>query len=286
LNEQSLYARVDEGDAKIGVMMRDKKPPVAALLGWIVVFGICQIRSCAFAGPFLALLAISKHVALHGLARYDFLFIGAIVIQILLVLLRLENGREVAVLFMFHLIGLGLELFKTSPGIGSWSYPEACRLRLLGAPLYSGFMYASVASYIMQAWRIFDLRIERFPSLGASVALCAAIYANFFTDHYIVDLRWVLGVLVLALFWKTRVEYAVLGKRHKMPIALSFCLIGFFIWVAENIATYYGAWVYPVQAHHWSVVSSTKISSWTLLIIISFVIVASLKQVFPTGRSR
>jgi uncharacterized membrane protein YoaT (DUF817 family) len=66
-----------------------------------------------------------------------------------------------------------------------------------------------------------------------------------------------------------------------MPLALAFLLIGFFIWVAENIATYFGAWVYPHQAQQWAIVGPTKISSWMLLVIISFIIVASLKQIFP-----
>ena len=57
-----------------------------------------------------------------------------------------------------------------------------------------------------------------------------------------------------------------------------FFLVGFFIWVAENISTYFGAWVYPEQRAGWQIVSFGKISSWTLLVIISGMIVADLKQ--------
>ena len=64
-------------------------------------------------------------------------------------------------------------------------------------------------------------------------------------------------------------------------MALSFLLIGFFIWVAENIATYFGAWQYPHQKRQWAIVGPTKISSWMLLVIISFIIVAALKEIFP-----
>ena len=73
-----------------------------------------------------------------------------------------------------------------------------------------------------------------------------------------------------------------------MPLVLSFVLIGFFIWIAENIATYFGAWVYPNQAKQWAIVGPAKISSWMLLVIISFIIVAALKEIFPTqkGESR
>ncbi len=55
-------------------------------------------------------------------------------------------------------------------------------------------------------------------------------------------------------------------------------MIGFFIWVAENIATFFGAWVYPEQIARWTAVSAQKLSSWFLLVIISFVIVADLKH--------
>ena len=246
-----------------------------------VVFGIKQAAACVFAVSFLFLLAISSHVHIPGLARYDFLFLSAIAIQIVLVAMRLENWREVAVLSVFHLIGMGLELFKTSPSIRSWSYPEPAFFHIRTVPLYSGFMYASVASYIMQAWRLMQVRLTAFPPFPLAVGLCAAIYANFFTDHYMVDLRWPLAVCVLFLFRRTHVNFTVVKKVRRMPLALSFLLIGFFIWVAENIATYFGAWQYPHQKRQWAIVGPTKISSWMLLVIISFIIVAALKEIFP-----
>jgi uncharacterized membrane protein YoaT (DUF817 family) len=246
-----------------------------------LVFGVKEAAACVFAGSFLFLLAISRHLAIPGLLRYDFLFLGAIAIQILLIALRLETAREVAVLSLFHVIGMGLELFKTSPGIGSWTYPEPAFFHVATVPLYSGFMYAAIASYVMQAWRLFDLRMTGFPPFWAAVALSALVYANFFTNHYIVDLRWPLAGGVLALFWRTRVHFTVTRIERRMPLILSFALIGFFIWVAENIGTFFGAWVYPNQLHQWAIVGPNKISSWTLLVILSVIIVAALKQVFP-----
>ena len=70
-----------------------------------------------------------------------------------------------------------------------------------------------------------------------------------------------------------------------MPIALSFVLIGFFIWIAENIATFFGAWEYPNQTEAWSLVHLGKVSSWLLLVIVSFLIVATLKRVKGESRS-
>jgi len=249
-----------------------------------LVFGVKQAAACVFAGSFLFLLAISGHISVRGLARYDFLFLAAIAIQIVLVAVRLENWREVAVLSLFHLIGIGLELFKTSPHVRSWSYPEQAFFHLKTVPLYSGFMYASVASYIMQAWRLLHVRLTEFPSFPMAVGLSAAIYANFFTNHYIVDLRWPLAAAVLLLFRRTQVHFTVTSTERRMPLALSFLLIGFFIWVAENIATYFGAWQYPHQKRQWAIVGPTKISSWMLLVIISFIIVAALKELFPKNQ--
>lgn len=253
----------------------------AAYLSEFLAFGTKEAASCVFAGSFLFLLAISSHVRIPGLARYDFLFLSAIAIQVVLVVTRLENWREVAVLSLFHLIGMGLELFKTSPSIRSWSYPEHAFFHLRTVPLYSGFMYASVASYIMQAWRRLNVRMAGFPNFWMAVSLSGLIYANFFTDHYLPDIRWFLSAAVLALFWKTRVHFTSLRVERKMPLVLSFVLTGFFIWIAENIGTFFGAWVYPNQARKWAIVGPAKISSWTLLVIISFIIVASLKEVFP-----
>jgi len=250
-----------------------------------LVFGLKEAQSCVFAGSFLFLLAISGHVRIPGLARYDFLFLSAIAIQLLLVALRLENWREVAVLSLFHLLGMGLELFKTSHSVRSWSYPEHAFFHVRTVPLYSGFMYASVASYIMQAWRRFDLRLSHFPNFKLAVGVSVAIYANFFTNHYTVDIRWPLAAAVIILFWRTRVHFTTVRIERSMPVVLSFLLIGFFIWVAENIATFFGAWVYPHQAQQWAIVGPSKISSWMLLVIISFIIVAALKEIFPKDQA-
>lgn len=62
-----------------------------------------------------------------------------------------------------------------------------------------------------------------------------------------------------------------------MPLPLAFLLIGFFIWIAENISTLFGGWQYPNQAESWELVHLGKISSWGLLVVITFTIVAELK---------
>ncbi len=249
----------------------------------LLIFGINQVKSCAFAGPFLLVLAISSHLSVAGTSHYDLIFVCAILIQAALVATKLETVREVLVLSAFHFLGMMLELYKTSPAIHAWSYPEACFFRIGTVPLYSGFMYASVASYIMQAWRIFDLKIDRLPSQLTASALCAAIYANFFTERTLGDARWWLFGLLLLTFRHTSVQFTVLDNQppRKMPLLAAFGLIGSFIWLAENFATYFGAWVYPDQRHGWTIVHVEKVTSWTLLVIISLIIVALLKKAFP-----
>src|SRR3989344_2861217 len=101
------------------------------------VFGIKQARAAIFAGSFLFLLIISSHIPLFGLARYDFLFIAAVLIQVVLYYTKWETKDEVKVIFLFHIIGLVLELYKTSAMVGSWSYPEEGVLKIATVPLHS-----------------------------------------------------------------------------------------------------------------------------------------------------
>lgn len=252
--------------------------PLKPALHEFLVFGLKQARACVFAASFFAILFLSKHIPLFGFARYDFIFIAALVLQAILVLTKIETFDELKMIFLFHLIGLCLELFKTSPHIGSWSYPEPGFFKLWTVPLYSGFMYAAVASYFSQAWRILQARVEHYPPYWVSIPLCVAIYLNFFADSFGFDIRWILTALVVIAFWKTTMHFTVTKKERKMPLILSFLLVAFFIWVAENISSYYGAFRYPNQVHAWNLVASQKVHSWFLLVIISFIIVADLKQ--------
>lgn len=243
------------------------------------VFGLKQARACIFAGLFFLVLLFSRHVHIAGLARYDFILVATMLIQFALLVTRIETLAEAAVLAVFHALGLGLELFKTQPGIHSWSYPEPGIFKIGAVPLFSGFMYAAVASYMCQSWRIMKLRLTGYPPHALSIVLSAAIYVNFFTHHFIGDFRWWLVAAVVVVFARTRVHFTVLERERAMPMVLSFVLIGFFVWVAENMATFLGAWVYPNQRTGWSAVDASKISSWSLLVIVTFIIVADLKHV-------
>lgn len=240
-------------------------------------FGWEQALSCLFPVVIFASLALTKVIPLPFLPRYDWLLLICLVMQWGMLRSGLETRDELKVITLFHLIGLALELFKVH--MGSWSYPEEGYFKFGGVPLYSGFMYASVASYLCQAWRRLKVELVDWPPFWLVVPLAAAIYLNFFVHHFWVDIRWWLSGLVIIVFWRSRVIYEVGGIKHRMPISLSFVLIGFFIWIAENIATFFGAWEYPNQEEAWSLVHLGKVSSWLLLVIVSFLIVATLKLV-------
>ncbi|WJH37574.1 DUF817 domain-containing protein [Paenibacillus sp. CC-CFT747] len=240
-------------------------------------FGYQQAVSCLFAVCVFGTLALSKLLPLPAGHRYDFILVVLLLVQVMMVASGLETKDELKVICVFHLIGLALELYKTH--MGSWTYPEASWSKVFGVPLYSGFMYASVASYLCQAWRRFNLSMTGWPARGSAAVLGTLIYLNFFTHHFLPDFRWVLMVLVFVVFWKTWVSFTVRDRTYRMPLSLSFLLIGFFIWVAENIATFFGAWQYPDQEQSWHLVGIQKIGSWYLLVIISIILVAQLKRV-------
>ena len=237
-------------------------------------FGWLEVQCCLFAVAVFAGLALSKAIPLP-IARYDALLAYGLLATAVFFLLKLETAREVAVIFAFHLIGLALELFKVR--VGSWTYPEEAWTMVAGVPLYAGFMYAAVGSYLCQAFRRFDLRVNRFPWLAA-VALAGSAYANFFTHHYLPDLRWLVALGFVVALWPSRVSFTVGRRRYAMPLSLSFVLIGFFLWVAENGATWLGAWQYPDQAAFWQLVHVGKWGSWALLVSLSFVLVAAVKR--------
>ena len=242
-------------------------------------FALKNARSCLFPLFIFAMLALSQVVALP-VARYDFLLAACLGMQALMLVTGLETRDELKVITLFHLLGLALELFKVH--VGSWSYPEAAFFKVWDVPLYSGFMYASVASFMIQAWRWFGLRFLRWPPAWLVVPLGALIYLNFFTNAVLPDIRFVLIAAVLVVFGRSWVAFTPVSTERRLPVVLVFVLIGTFVWFAENVSTFLGAWQYPDQQDGWRVVSLHKLSSWALLVIVSLMIVVQLKRVKGT----
>ncbi len=242
-------------------------------------FGIKEARACLFAGLFFLAVFCVPRTGVLGVPRYDVLLAVALAIQAWMLAAKLETWDEVKSIGLFHVIGFALEAFKTSGHIGSWSYPDFGYTKLFGVPLFSGFMYAAVGSYIIQAWRLFDLRIRHHPPYWMAALIAILIYANFYTHHYIGDYRWYLAACALGLYARTTVIFRPLDRDRQMPLLLAFVLIGFFIWLAENLGTLMGVWRYPNQLGAWSAVHVSKWSAWSLLVVMTFTIVANLKHV-------
>jgi len=250
--------------------------PWTSFIFEFVSFGVKNAWACLFGGLMLALL-VGTHLFYPkdaGLARYDFLTIAALLIQAGMLATRLETWEEARVIFAFHVVGTIMEIFKT--GVGSWIYPEEAMLRIAGVPLFSGFMYACVGSYIARIWRIFAFRFERFPPIWLQGVLAAAIYVNFFAHHYLPDIRLALFIGAIAIYGPCMLYFRPDLKYRPMPLAIGLLLVSLFIWFAENLGTFARAWVYPGQDAGWKPVSLAKLGAWYLLMIISFVLVAAL----------
>jgi uncharacterized membrane protein YoaT (DUF817 family) len=248
--------------------------PVTAFVFEFVSFGVKQAWSCLFGGLMLALL-LGTHLfypEAAPLARYDFLTLAALAIQAAMLATRLETWEEARVIFVFHVVGTVMEIFKTD--VGSWIYPEESLLRIAGVPLFSGFMYASVGSYLARVWRIFDFRFTRFPPLWLQGLLALAIYVNFFSHHYLPDFRIGLFIASALIYGACFVHFRPDLKERFLPLVVGMVLVALFIWFAENLGTFARAWIYPAQDGGWRPVSIDKLGSWYLLMIISFVLVA------------
>ena len=257
-------------------------PPLARAPRGLVeflYFGIKEARACLFAGLFFVAIFVVPRAGLFGIPRYDLLLLIALAIQAFMVLAKLETLDELKAITLFHLVGFVLEAFKTSSAIGAWSYPDFAYTKVLGVPLFSGFMYAAVGSYVIQAWRLLDVRVRHHPPYWLATLVALAIYVNFFTHHWIGDYRWYIAACALGVYARTTVVFRPLDRDRRMPMLLAFVLVGFFIWLAENFSTFFGIWRYPDQLGAWSTVHVGKWSSWSLLVVMTFTIVAHLKHI-------
>lgn len=256
-------------EKRIATWTRPKLPFFAAEF---LTFGLKQAWACLYAAVMLALILGTKAIwkPEWALARYDFLTLAAVALQVLLLKLKLETPREAMVIFLYHVVGTIMEIFKTK--MGSWAYPEPSLIRIGGVPLFTGFMYACVGSYMVRAIRLFDMRFSPYPPFWTTAVLAAAIYLNFFAHHYLWDMRYPLMAATVLLYARTRITFRPYQRVYWMPLPVAAFLTAIFLWIAENIGTYTGTWLYPSQTT-WHVVGLAKMGSWYLLLFLSFVLV-------------
>ena len=239
-------------------------------------FFVASLRSSFFGAFLLAIFLLTEIVTVPFVSRYDFIFLAAVGFQICALLFRFETLREFFVIVMFHILATLMELFKTNPAIGSWTYPSvgSAVFTLGTVPLFTGFLYSAIGSYISRAFVFLKLRYERFPAYYHLWILAVIIYINFFTHHFFFDARYLVFAYVCIIFFKTKVHFQVYRKERSIPFLLTVLLTAFFVWIAENIGTFTTIWLYPDQLEYWHLVSFTKVGSWFLLLILSFALVS------------
>lgn len=236
-------------------------------------FGMLELRACAYAIVLVLAMAVTLVLPLP-FERYDALLLVGVATTVAFLALGLETARETLAIAAFHVVGLAFEIVKVR--LGSWRYPDPGVATVAGVPLFAGFMYAAVGSYIARAWRLFDLRLTRYRPVPVAV-VSVLIYVNFVTHHWIPDLRLPLAGALIGACWGTWVHFTVGPRRYRMPLVVSFVLIGFFLWVAENVATVLATYRYPDQESGWALVHVAKLGSWSLLVVVSFALVAVWK---------
>lgn len=256
-------------ERRMGDWTRERLPPGVAEF---VMFVLKQGWASLFGGLLLLAIIVTKLIWQDDwlIARYDALFLFAIAAQALFLWLRLETLDEAKVILLFHLTGTAMEIFKIYAG--SWAYPEPGIIKLAGVPLFSGFMYASVGSYMARVIRIFGMQFAPYPPFWTTMLLAVAIYVNFFAHHYLPDIRLALFAATVLLFWRTRIWFYVGENPRWMPLPVAAFLSSFFLWVAENVGTLTGTWVYAGQSE-FQMASLSKMGSWYLLLYVSFVTV-------------
>jgi uncharacterized membrane protein YoaT (DUF817 family) len=253
----------------LGDWARAKLP---ASLVEFIMFGLKQGWACLFGGLLLIAIITSKLIWQEDwpLSRYDALFLFALATQALFLYFKLESWDEAKVILIYHIVGTVMEVYKLN--MGSWDYPDQGIAEIMGVPLFSGFMYASIGSYMARVIRLFDMRFAPYPPFWMSATLALLIYANFFTEHFLPDIRVLLFIATVALYWRTRIWFFIGATPRWMPLPVAAFLTAFFIWIAENIGTFTATWSYPDHGLR-DMVNLGKFGSWYLLLYVSFVLV-------------
>lgn len=243
----------------------------------LVLFILKQGWACLFGGLLLLAIIATKLIWQPNwpLHRYDALFLFAVATQVIFLSTKLETWEEARVILLFHLTGTAMEWFKVHAG--SWAYPEPGIFKLMGVPLFSGFMYAAVGSYMARVIRVFDMTFAPYPRFALTVLLAVAIYVNFFAHHFLPDIRYALFAATIALYWRTRIWFRIHDRHWWMPLPVAAVLSALALWVAENVGTMTGTWIYSGQVQS-ELVSLAKLGSWYLLLYVAFVTVTLVSR--------
>ncbi|MEO9862488.1 MAG: DUF817 domain-containing protein [Yoonia sp.] len=252
----------------------------------LIHFTLKQASACIF-GICLLIAMIGTRMIWQddwGFARYDCLLLIAIALQIIFLKTGIESMEEARVILLFHITGTAMEIFKVYAG--SWAYPDPSLIRIYDVPLFSGFMYAAVGSYMARVVRLFDMEMTPFPPAWMHFGLAALVYVNFFSHHFIIDIRYALFAATILIYGRTQIWFRVRRRWMWMPLPLAAFLSSFFLWIAENIGTATGTWLYTGQSA-FEMVRFAKMGAWYLLLYVSFATVTLVVRVTPeTGQEK
>jgi uncharacterized membrane protein YoaT (DUF817 family) len=243
------------------------------------LFALKQANAAIFGALMLSVIILTNYIDITFITRYDLIFLFAVLVQTLLITFKLEEKGEIVMIAIFHILATIMELFKTSPDISSWHYPGTAYFMLYTVPLFAGFMYSAVGSYIARCWRIFKFHFSKYPPVVYTIILAALSYMNFITHHFVYDIRYFLFVFSAVIFWRTKIHFKIIKTHRSMPLLSGLVLVSLFIWFAENIGTFTKVWLYPNQTAGWQLVSWSKLGSWYLLMIVSFVLISTINRV-------
>src|SRR3989338_5273884 len=174
-------------------------------------FFIANLRAGHFGVFLLAIFLLTEVVTVPFIGRYDFIFLAAVGFQALVLIFRFERLKEFLVILLFNILATGMELFKTNPAIGSWTYPAVggAIFALASVPLFTGFLYSAIGSYISRSFTFLKLSYQRLPDYYHLWILAVLSYVNFFTHHFFYDIRYILFAYVLIIFFRTKVHFQV-----------------------------------------------------------------------------
>lgn len=233
------------------------------------LFGILLLLAFAFT-------ASMGSQEFYGFFRYDYLLFYALIIQVCLIYLKLESWAEAKVIALFHIMAMGMEIFLTHPQIASWQYPQPAIFKIMTVPLFAGFMYSAVGSFFARSLRLYQVSFEKLPSFLNMLGLAVCAYINFMSKFFIPDVRMLLFIWSIIIFWKTKIHFQLQQHQIQLPVLPILAILAFIIWIAENISTFYKIWLYPSQVDAWHMVGWGKLGSWYLLLLLSLVLVLKI----------
>ena len=227
-----------------------------------------QIRAAWFGIAFL--MAIVAASVIWGsdwaVARTDALFVVGVALAGLVFALGVNRLQDALPMGIVFLLGIGLELQKT--GIGAWAYADGGVLMLGEKPLFVGFMYAAVASYVIRSLRLKGLRVVRLPHWAVALGFSAVIYGAFFVPVPV----WVRPMLLLLAVLAFNRARVVAPSGSWLPVPMALAMAALLLWVAENVGTFTGTWTYRGQGPG-ELVTYSKIGAWFLLLNVVFWVV-------------